>query len=126
MDVDVYWIDRLHRKQGYAEIGYNYFYKRDGSKQMGRSLKNYGAHTIGVGDLKGANRYSIGVCYSGGMSEDGKPEDNITVDQWFAILEDFRKAISSLWYSLVTRRTSTTPPDSRKAAEQQDGRKGPQ
>jgi len=87
MDIDWTWIDNLHKKNGWLEIGYNAFFKRDGTRQEGRSLHKIGAHTIG------ANANSIGVCYAGGMAQNSaKPEDNITVDQWFAIMDDFKRA----------------------------------
>lgn len=84
-DFDVEDVRRWHKAKGWVDIGYNRFVKRDGTIQEGRGLHIYGAHTIG------ANHNSIGVCYAGGKGDDGKPEDNITVDQFNAIIKDFMK-----------------------------------
>ena len=89
MDIGIDWIERIHvNEKKYKTVGYNFFYKRDGERQVGRSLEMYGAHARG----KGANRKSIGVCYAGGMGEKGGIEDNVTVDQMKSILSDFREA----------------------------------
>lgn len=86
MDISIDWIDKLHKKNGWSGVGYNTFFKRDGTRQSGRPLEQIGAHTLSF------NHNSIGVCYAGGMGEKGGVEDNITVDQWFAIMDDFRAA----------------------------------
>ena len=87
MDVDAARVDKWHKKNGWSGIGYNYFIKLDGTVEKGRSLTEFGAHTIG----RGANKYSIGVCFAGGM-ENNKPKDTIKVDQMFSILRLFREA----------------------------------
>lgn len=58
---------------GWKDIGYHFFIKRDGTIEVGRSIKVAGAHT------KGHNGGSIGICYAGGVAVDRKtPEDNRT------------------------------------------------
>lgn len=61
---------------GWSDIGYHFFIKRDGTIEVGRDIKKSGAHT------KGHNRGSIGICYAGGVAVDRKtPEDNRTEAQ---------------------------------------------
>lgn len=43
--------------------------------ELGRPLEMIGAH------CKGHNRESIGVCYEGGLDENGKPKDTRTPEQ---------------------------------------------
>lgn len=57
-----YW----HRQRGFSTIGYHYVVYRDGSIHTGRDVNIAGAHTVGY------NTHSIGVCYVGGMTADGK------------------------------------------------------
>jgi len=85
MDIDADDIDRWHKAKGWAGIGYNHYIKFDGTRQEGRTLNRAGAHTLGY------NNNSIGVCLEGGMSEDGKPKDTLTIDQWVEVLRLFRE-----------------------------------
>lgn len=73
-------VDRWHKARGWTEIGYHFFVKRDGTIQKGRDITRSGAHA------KGHNSHSIGVCYAGGIDEQGKPEDNRTEAQKIALL----------------------------------------
>lgn len=59
-------IDRWHRERGFAEIGYHYVILLDGTVRTGRDIAKAGAHCLGH------NARSIGVCYIGGMTADGK------------------------------------------------------
>ena len=69
-------IDRWHRQQGFSSIGYHFVVYRDGSVHTGRPIEQVGAH------CKGHNAKSIGVCYIGGLSADGKhPKDTRTDNQ---------------------------------------------
>ena len=66
-------IDRWHRQRGFAQIGYHYVIYLDGSVHTGRPIATIGAHCAGH------NANSIGVCYIGGLSADGKrPKDTRT------------------------------------------------
>lgn len=67
-------IDKWHRSQGYACIGYHYYIRRDGSIEYGRHVDLIGAH------CKGHNRQAIGICYEGGLLG-GKPADTRTEKQ---------------------------------------------
>lgn len=74
-DMTVEQIDRIHRKKGWAGIGYHFVIYRDGTIHDGRDINKIGAHTSGF------NTGSIGVCYVGGLDKNGKPKDTRTVAQ---------------------------------------------
>ena len=76
MKVDATVIDRWHRERGWLKIGYHYVISRDGSIEIGRNEDTVGAHA------RGHNATSVGICMVGGLSEQGKPEDNFTENQW--------------------------------------------
>lgn len=75
MDFTVEDIDRWHRQRGFDSIGYHFIIRLDGSINPGRSMYQIGAH------CKGHNAHSIGICYVGGLSTDGKPKDTRTAAQ---------------------------------------------
>ena len=75
MDIGVKEIRQWHKKRGFTDIGYHFVIRRDGTVEKGRDVKNVGAHA------QGFNYNSIGICYAGGLSESGKPEDNRTQAQ---------------------------------------------
>lgn len=79
MDIGVEEIDRWHKARGWSGVGYNWVIRRDGTIEQGRSLCKSGAHT------KGYNN-SIGICYVGGVTEEGEPEDNMTATQEISLL----------------------------------------
>lgn len=64
--------------KGWSDIGYHFVITRKGTIELGRDIDAVGAH------VKGYNRISVGVCMVGGVSEDGKAEDNYTDEQWRA------------------------------------------
>lgn len=83
-------IDRWHRAQGWDCIGYHYVVKIDGTVQEGRPLERMGAH------CKGHNANSIGVCYIGGLTADGKePKDTRTTAQKAALISLIRRLKSN-------------------------------
>lgn len=59
-------IDRWHRANGWAGIGYHYVVDLDGKVELGRSINSKGAH---AGEY---NYGSIGIVYVGGMTADNK------------------------------------------------------
>ena len=65
-------INRYHRSLGWKGCGYHYVIPTDGTIETGRNEIEVGAH------CKNHNRHSIGVCYIGGLSVDGKPADTRT------------------------------------------------
>ena len=88
-------IDRWHRARGWKNgCGYHYVIRRDGTIELGRPLEMVGAH------CQYYNRHSIGICYEGGLDEQGRPADTRTEAQKTAmrsLLEqlhaDFRKVV---------------------------------
>jgi len=80
MNVDARWIQDLHRKKGWSEIGYHYVICRDGFiERGGRMMYERGAH------VRGFNNVSIGVCLVGGIDNYGRPENNYTKAQFKAL-----------------------------------------
>ena len=80
-------IDRWHREQGYAMIGYHYVILLDGTVEPGRPLELQGAHTYGH------NADSIGICYIGGLDHHGCPADTRTPEQHRAMTELINKLL---------------------------------
>lgn len=77
MDVDVKDIREWHKQRGFHDVGYHYIIKRDGTRQVGRTVEEIGAHVVGF------NHKSVGVCLVGGMDDlNKKPQDNFTKAQW--------------------------------------------
>ena len=72
-------IDSYHRSLGWIGCGYHYVIPTDGTIEPGRPEEMVGAH------CKNHNRHSIGVCYIGGLSADGKPMDTRTEAQRIAL-----------------------------------------
>jgi len=80
-DIDAATIDEWHKARGWSGIGYHYVIKLDGLIEYGRMLDTVGAH------CKGHNSKSIGICYIGGVEEDGKtPKDTRTEKQKDSLL----------------------------------------
>ena len=81
-DVRAADIDKWHKERGFAMIGYNYVIDLDGTVEVGRPLSMDGAHCNTAG-LSGQsyNKHSIGICYVGGLDENGKPADTRTQEQ---------------------------------------------
>ena len=65
-------IDRWHRERGFNGIGYHYVIRLDGKLEKGRDVSLSGAH------CKGWNERSIGICYIGGLDENGRLADTRT------------------------------------------------
>ena len=78
-DFHVTDIDRWHKQQGYKCVGYHYVITLDGTIEKGREESVTGAH------CKGYNSTSIGICYIGGLDDEGKAKDTRTVQQKAAL-----------------------------------------
>ena len=94
-------IDRWHKANGWKMIGYNYVIDLDGKVEDGRPLYMSGAHTVGH------NSNSIGICYIGGVTNDGKQKakDTRTMQQkesMYALvhqlLANLNLSIRDVWY----------------------------
>lgn len=69
-------VDMWHRQRGFDGIGYHFLVRLDGTVEPGRQLEKIGAHCLGH------NAHSIGICYVGGLTKDGKsPKDTRTPAQ---------------------------------------------
>lgn len=89
-------IDRWHREQGFAMIGYNYVVRIDGTVETGRPLTMDGAHCSLAGHSGlSYNRHSVGICYVGGLDDHGNAADTRTDDQ--------KRAMEVLIAKLVAR-----------------------
>lgn len=78
---DVKDIDRWHKANGWAGVGYHYIVLLDGTIQVGRFESKVGAHT------KGYNAESIGICYIGGVDANNNPKDTRTPEQKKALID---------------------------------------
>lgn len=96
MDIDAAEIRRWHTKErGWADIGYHFVIKRDGTVETGRDTDKDGDIYEEVGaHVAGWNKNSIGICMVGGKGEDGKAENNFTGKQ-FASLETLLRVIKA-------------------------------
>lgn len=74
-DYSVELLRRDHKAHGFYDIGYHFYIRKDGKKTQHRMLLEVGAHCIPY------NRCSIGICYEGGLDEDGKPVNTLTKEQ---------------------------------------------
>ena len=83
--VSVEDIDRWHRQRGFDCIGYHFYITVDGTIWTGRPLSQIGAH------CKGYNAHSIGICYEGGLDEEGRPCDTRTLLQKAALVAIINK-----------------------------------
>lgn len=73
-------IDHLHHSWGWKGCGYHFVIPTDGTVEKGRPVEETGVH------CKNHNRHSIGVCYIGGLANNGKtPEDTRTPKQRIAL-----------------------------------------
>lgn len=93
-DVHAGDIDKWHKERGFACIGYNFVVDLDGTVEVGRPLNRDGAHCNTAG-LSGVayNKHSIGICYVGGLDENGEPADTRTPEQ--------KKTLANLVYKLI-------------------------
>jgi N-acetylmuramoyl-L-alanine amidase len=81
--IDAEWVDRLHRRKGWAGCGYHFIVKIDGEIEFEncRHISKMGAH------VKTENKGSIGISYVGGVLKDGKtPSDTRTPEQKESLL----------------------------------------
>ena len=79
-DLTVADVRRMHKAKGWADIGYHYLVRLDGTVEPGRDVDLIGAH------VSGHNAHTIGVCYVGGLDANGKPRDTRTENQKNSLL----------------------------------------
>ena len=63
------------RHNKWSDIGYHYYIEKDGTIHKGRDEAVKGAH------VKDHNAHSIGVCYEGGLDQNGRACDTRTPEQ---------------------------------------------
>ena len=81
-------LESEHRRRGFRTTGYHYYIRRDGTVLGTRSLELPGAH------CRGHNKYSIGICYEGGLDAACCPKDTRTLEQrgsLLALLRELRR-----------------------------------
>ena len=78
---DISVIDKYHKSKGWLGVGYHEYVRRDGTVQHGRPIWQVGSHVVGH------NKYSIGICYEGGLDSAGKAADTRTPEQVRALRE---------------------------------------
>lgn len=74
-------LHRCHLARGFASIGYHFYITRDGEVHVCRPVHQIGAHATGWNDK------SVGICYEGGLNEDGQPADTRTYAQKCSLLD---------------------------------------
>ena len=79
MQVGAKDIRAWHKAKGWADIGYHFVIKRDGTVEKGRPLTQTGAHVAGW------NQNNIGICLVGGLDDNFWPANNFTREQWRAL-----------------------------------------
>lgn len=80
VDLNVADVRKMHKKQGWSDIGYHYLIRLDGRIENGRDVDTIGAH------VEGHNAHTIGVCYVGGLDKNGNPYDTRTENQKASLL----------------------------------------
>ena len=80
-DYTVEQLMRDHKARGFRTIGYHFYIRRDGAVTRHRGLLEVGAH------CRPYNRCSIGICYEGGLNEQGRPADTRTAEQKMQLME---------------------------------------
>lgn len=79
-------LEACHKARGFKGIGYHFYITKDGILYPCRPENEIGAHA------RHYNAHSIGICYEGGLDENGKPADTRTPEQ--------KKTLEELLYSL--------------------------
>ena len=74
-------VDTAHRFRGFSCWGYHYYIRKSGQIEPMRDEDTVGAHA------RGFNAISLGVCYEGGLDENGYPADTRTQAQRFTLLD---------------------------------------
>ena len=74
-DYSVEQLRRDHKSRGFYDIGYHFYIRKDGTLTQHRFLLEVGAHA------RPYNRCSIGICYEGGLDEQGNPCNTLTAEQ---------------------------------------------
>ena len=82
-------VDTAHRYRGFSCWGYHYYIRKSGEIEPMLDEDTVGAHA------RGYNAISLGVCYEGGLDENGKAADTRTPRQ--------KEALHRLVHELLQR-----------------------
>ena len=91
-DYSVEQLRRDHKARGFYDIGYHFYIRKDGTMTQHRKLLEVGAHA------RPYNRCSIGICYEGGLDEQGKPCNTMTAEQETRLIDLFRNLKLQVFY----------------------------
>ena len=91
------------RHRGFRDIGYHFYITRDGTIHPGRPLEQIGAH------CRNHNQHSIGICYEGGLSGNGRPADTRTLPQKGAMLALLRELKRFFPHALIVGHRDLNP-----------------
>lgn len=80
---------RDHKARGFRTCGYHIYIRKDGTRHIGRSFGQVGAHAG-----KSHNANTIGICYEGGLDKNGKAKDTRTELQKVELIKSIREAIA--------------------------------
>ena len=83
-DYSVEQLRRDHKARGFYDIGYHFYIRKDGTMTQHRKLLEVGAHA------RPYNRCSIGICYEGGLNEEGRACNTMTAEQETRLVDLFR------------------------------------
>ena len=78
-------LEACHLARGFKSIGYHYYITKDGVVYPGRPESEVGAHA------RHYNAHSIGICYEGGLDDEGRPADTLTRAQYDTMWNLLRK-----------------------------------
>lgn len=92
--VDATTVDKWHRDQKWAGIGYHYLIRLDGTIEAGRPINAVGSHVAGF------NSNSISIVYVGGLDKQGVPKDTRTYEQK-ASMKLLRKSLLAQYRTIV-------------------------
>ena len=88
-DISASTIKRWHTKdRGWSDIGYHYVIHLDGTIVKGRKDDVVGAHCLGH------NANSLGVCYIGGLDQDGHTAKDTRTPEQKVALESLLKTLT--------------------------------
>ena len=96
-------LESEHRRRGFRTAGYHYYIRRDGTVLGTRSLELPGAH------CRGHNKYSIGICYEGGLDADCCPKDTRTLEQRGSLLALLRELCRQFPKALIVGHHDLNP-----------------
>ena len=83
-------IREWHMAKGWTDIGYHWVIRRSGLLEIGRNLREVGAHVTGF------NVMSVGICLVGGLDENG----NGIIDDFYHYTPKQRSTLYTLLLTL--------------------------